>query len=100
VGRDYSQRPGMTTVARVHRPFVDHDARGRRQLRVVNRHLGDPDRWTRVSSPIPGGYSRFTVPLARPGSWHQPGLVFVVTGPYYAENGPIQAGVVRLSDRP
>ena len=43
------------------------------------------------------GYSRFTIPLASTGSWHRPGLVFVVTGPYYAENGPIQAGVVQLT---
>ena len=60
----------------------------------LNRHLGDPNKWTRLSSAIPGGYSRFTVPLARTGP---SGLLFVVTGPYYGQNGPIQAGVVRLS---
>jgi hypothetical protein len=63
----------------------------------VNRHLGEPGRWTRVPSAIPGGYSRFTIPLARTGSWRRDGLVFVVTGPYYGEDGPIQAGVVQLS---
>ena len=60
----------------------------------LNRHLGDPNKWTRLPSAIPGGYSRFTVPLARTGP---SGLLFVVTGPYYGQNGPIQAGVVRLS---
>ena len=62
----------------------------------VNRHFGDPRSWTRVSSPIPGGYSRQTIPLAGTGSRWKPGLVFVVTGPVYAVNGPIQAGVVRI----
>lgn len=47
----------------------------------INRALGDPDKWTRLSSAIPGGYSRFTIPLAGPGWGRQPGLVFVVTGP-------------------
>jgi hypothetical protein len=62
----------------------------------VNRHLGDPRRWTRISSPIPGGYSRQTIPLPGTGSRREPGLVFVVTGPVYGVNGPIQAGVVRI----
>lgn len=62
----------------------------------INRDLGDPGRWTRLSSPMPGGYSRFTVPLASPGSWRRPGLVFVVTGPYYGQQCPIQAGVIQL----
>jgi hypothetical protein len=158
VGTDYSQRPGMTTVAQVnHRLWImTHEAGGNSgdnfyavhyklakdpesfgpapdvvlhdqdgyipsaaptvswsdsggpmgtivvtansdQDFFVNRHLGDPDKWTRVSSAIPGGYSRFTIPLARTGSRQQRGLVFVVTGPYYGENGPIQAGVVQLS---
>jgi hypothetical protein len=34
--------------------------------------------------------------LADPGSWHQAGLVFVVTGAPYAEQAPIQAGVIQL----
>lgn len=63
----------------------------------INRHLGHPDRWTRLSSAVPGGYSRFTIALPSTGPRRQPGLVFVVTGPYYAENGPIQAGVVQLA---
>ncbi|WP_245666021.1 sialidase family protein [Actinoplanes subtropicus] len=152
VGTDYNQRPGMTTVARVHRRLwiMTHEAGGNSgdnfyavhyklaadpesfgpapdivlhdrdgyvpsaaptvswsdsggpmgtivvtansdQDFFVNRHLGDPGKWTRLSSPIPGGYSRFTIPLPHTG------LVFVVTGPYYAESGPIQAGVVELS---
>jgi len=62
----------------------------------VNRHLGDPRRWTRVTSAIPGGYSRQTIPLAGAAPWREPGLVFVVTGPTYGVNGPIQAGVVRI----
>ena len=80
---------------------ADHGERARGhqgdQDFFVNRHLGHPDKWTRVSSAIPGGYSRFTVPLAGTGSWRQPGLVFVVTGPNYGENGPIQAGMVQLT---
>jgi hypothetical protein len=158
VGTDYSQRPGMTTVAQVRHSLwiMTHEAGGNSgdnfyavhyklatdpeafgpapdlvlkdqdgylpsaaptvswsdsggptgtivvtansdQDFFVNRHLGDPGRWTRLPSAIPGGYSRFTIPLARTGSWRQPGLVFVVTGPYYAEDGPIQAGVVELA---
>jgi len=157
VGTDYSQRPGMTTVARIGSRLwiLTHEAGGNSgdnfyavhyklardpesfgpapdivlhdrdgyipsaapvvswsdaggpagtivvtansdQDFFVNRHLGDPDRWTRVPSAIPGGYSRFTVPLNGSGPRHRSGLVFVVTGPYYAENGPIQAGVVPL----
>ncbi len=158
VGTDYSQRPGMTTVAQVHHSLwiMTHEAGGNSsdnfyavhyklatdpesfgpapdvvlhdqdgyipsaaptvswsdsggpmgtivvtansdQDFFINRDLGDPDKWIRMSSAIPGGYSRFTIPLANTGSWQQPGLVFVVTGPYYAENGPIQAGVVQLT---
>jgi hypothetical protein len=63
----------------------------------LNRALGAPDQWTRVSSPMPRGYSRFTIPLESPGSWRRPGLVFVVTGAPYAEQAPIEAGVIPLS---
>lgn len=158
VGTDYSQRPGMTTVAQIHHrlwimtheagdnsgnnfyavhyklardpesfgPAPDvvlHDQDGyipsaaptvswsdsggpmgtivvtanSDQDIFINRHLGDPDKWTRVPSAMPGGYSRFTIPLASADSWRRRGLVFVVTGPYYAENGPIQAGVIQLT---
>lgn len=158
VGTDYSQRPGMTTVAQVHHHLwiMTHEAGGNSgdnfyavhyklardpelfgpapdlvlhdqggylpsaaptvswsdsggptgtivvtansdQDLFVNRHLGHPEKWTRVSSAIPGGYSRFTIPLARTRPWDPPGLVFVVTGPYYAQKGPIQAGVIRLT---
>lgn len=62
----------------------------------LNRALGDTGKWTRFSSAMPRGYSRFTIPLAEPGSWHRPGLVFVVTGAPYAEDAPIQAGVIQL----
>lgn len=62
----------------------------------INRDLGDPGKWTRLSSAMPRGYSRFTIPLAEPGTWRQPGLVFVVTGAPYAEDAPIQAGVIQL----
>jgi hypothetical protein len=157
VGTDYSQRPGMTTVAQVRHDlwimtheaggnsgdnfyavhyklakdpesfgpapdFVLHDQDGyipsaaptvswsdsggpmgtivvtanSDQDFFINRHLGDSHRWTRASSTIPGGYSRFTIPLSGTGLRQRSGLVFVVTGPYYAENGPIQAGVVQL----
>ena len=158
VGTDYSQRPGMTTVAQVRHDLwvMTHEAGGNSgdnfyavhyklakdpesfgpapdillydqngyipsaaptvswsdsggplgtivvtansdQDLFINRHLGDPGRWTRVSSAIPGGYSRFTVPLAGRPPGQRPGLVFVVTGPYYAEDGPIQAGVIQLA---
>ncbi len=157
VGTDYSQRPGMTTVAQVHQKLwiMTHEAGGNSgdnfyavhyklakdpesfgpapdillhdqdgyipsaaptvswsdsggpvgtivvtansdQDLFINRNLGDPDKWARVSTAIPGGYSRFTMPLASTGPRQRSGLVFVVTGPYYAENGPIQAGVVQL----
>jgi hypothetical protein len=62
----------------------------------LNRDLGDPDKWTRLSSAMPRGYSRFSIPLASPGSWRQPGFVFVVTGAPYGEQAPIQAGVIQL----
>ncbi|WP_425957000.1 sialidase family protein [Xylanimonas sp. McL0601] len=68
----------------------------------INRDLGAPGRWTRVSSPMPAGYSRFTVPLDSPGSWQRPGLVFVITGPTFNDSFDpskphlIQAGVISL----
>jgi hypothetical protein len=157
VGTDYSQRPGMATVARIHdnlwiltqeaggdsgdnfyavhykmarspesfgpaTAHVLHDQDGyipsaapvvswsdsggpmgtivvtanSDQDFFINRALGDPNRWTRLPSAMPGGYSRFTIPLASPGPWSRSGLVFVVTGPVYGEQGPIQAGIVQL----
>lgn len=68
----------------------------------INRDLGAPDKWTRLSSPMPAGYSRFTVPLDSPGSWQRPGLVFVITGPTFNDSFDptkphlIQAGVIAL----
>lgn len=126
VGDEYSQRPGMITVAQVHRSLwimtyeygvsdtyypvryklaPDPESFGRSPAHelldqdgyapsaaptvawsdsggpggsivvsansdadfFVNRALGDPGRWTRLSSPMPRGYSRFTIPLARHG---------------------------------
>jgi hypothetical protein len=155
VGEEYSQRPGMTTVAQVHhslwimtyefgvsdtyypvryklardpesfgpspaQELLDQDgyapsaaptvawsdsggplgtivvSANSDQDFFVNRALGDPGRWTRLSSPMPRGYSRFTIPLADPGSWRRPGLVFVATGAPYGEQAPIQAGVIQL----
>ncbi|MGH6655194.1 MAG: exo-alpha-sialidase [Actinocrinis sp.] len=157
VGTDYSQRPGMTTVAQIHDSMwiMTHEAGGNSgdnfyavhyklardpesfgpavehvlhdqsgyipsaapvvswspcggpmgtilvtansdQDFFINRALGDPGKWTRLSSAMPGGYSRFTIPLASPQSRNRSGLVFVVTGPYYGDQGPIQAGVVQL----
>jgi hypothetical protein len=156
VGTDYSQRPGMTTVAQVKHDLwimtyefgvsatyypvryklardpeqfasspalalLDQDGYAPSSAPVVswtdsggpmgtiflsansdqdfflNRALGDPRKWTRLSSTMPRGYSRFAIPLESPGSWHRPGLAFVVTGPPYGEQAPIQAGVVSLS---
>ncbi len=62
----------------------------------INRHLGDPRKWTRLSSPMPAGYSRFTIPLDGPGEPHDRGLVFVITGPQYGKQAPIEAGVISL----
>jgi hypothetical protein len=68
----------------------------------INRDLGDPGKWTRLSSPMPNGYSRFTIPLDDPGQPKDPGLVFVVTGPTYNDafnrDAPhaIQAGIISL----
>jgi len=63
----------------------------------VNRHLGDPRRWTRLSTPIPAGYSRQSIPLDGPGAPQNRGLVFIVTGAQYGESAPIQAGVVSVA---
>lgn len=155
VGTDYSQRPGMTTVAQVHhslwimtyefgvsdtyypvryklardpesfgaspaQELLDQDwyapsaapavawsdsggplgtivvSANSDQDFFVNRALGDPDKWTRLSSAMPRGYSRFAIPLADPGPRRRPGLVFVVTGAPYGDQAPIQAGVIQL----
>lgn len=64
----------------------------------INRHLGDPDRWTRLSSPMPAGYSRFTMPLDGAGRPHDRGLVFVIAGAQYGESAPVQAGIVSVAD--
>jgi hypothetical protein len=62
----------------------------------LNRALGDPAEWTRLSTPMPRGYSRFTIPLTDPGPRRRQDLTFVVTGAPYAEDAPIQAGVIQL----
>jgi hypothetical protein len=156
VGTDYSQRPGMTTVAQVkHSLWImtyefgvsdsyypvryklardpEHFASSPAQALLdqdgyapsaaptvswsdsggpmgtivvsansdqdffINRALGAPHRWTRLSTAMPRGYSRFTIPLESPGSWRRPGLLFVVTGPPYGEQAPVQDGVIRLN---
>lgn len=64
----------------------------------INNALGDPQEWTTLSSPMPAGYSRFTLPLDGPGSPppQDGGLVFVITGPQYGVSGPVVAGVIQL----
>lgn len=62
----------------------------------INRDLGNPSKWTRLSSPMPAGYSRFTIPLDGPGCSRDPGLVFVITGAQYGESAGIEAGVISL----
>lgn len=64
----------------------------------VNRDLGDPGKWTRVSSPMPAGYSRFTIPLGDAGCAQDPGLVFVITGAQYGDPGGVSAGIISLGN--
>ncbi len=155
VGEDYSNRPGMTTVAQVHHdlwimtyeygvsatyypvryklardpesfasspaialldqdgyapsaaPTVSWSDSGGPMGTIVvsansdqdfflNRDLGNPEKWTRMSTFMPRGYSRFTIALNDPGSWRRNGHVFVITGAPYGEQAPIQAGVIEL----
>jgi hypothetical protein len=60
----------------------------------TNRDLGNPRRWTRLSSPMPAGYSRFTIPLDGPGGPRNRGLVFVITGAQYGKSAPVEAGII------
>ncbi len=62
----------------------------------INRDLGNPSKWTRLSSPMPAGYSRFTIPLDGPGYPKDPGLVFVITGAQYGDSAGIEAGIISL----
>ncbi|WP_205865048.1 hypothetical protein [Planctomonas sp. JC2975] len=64
----------------------------------INRALGDPGSWTRLSSPMPAGYSRFTIPLDMPGGPRKPGMVFVITGAQYNQAGGMEAGVISLDN--
>ncbi|MFF0267421.1 sialidase family protein [Kribbella sp. NPDC004536] len=64
---------------------------------LINRNLGDPAAWRRFSSPMPAGYSRFTIPLEGPGDPHNRGLVFVITGAQYGKSGPVEAGIISLA---
>ncbi|WP_371403034.1 glycoside hydrolase [Kribbella sp. NBC_00662] len=64
----------------------------------INRDLGNPGAWTRLSSPMPAGYSRFTIPLEGPGAPQNRGLVFVITGAQYGNSGPVEAGIISLGD--
>jgi hypothetical protein len=63
---------------------------------LINRELGDPAAWTRLPSPMPAGYSRFTIPLDGPGAPQNRGLVFVITGAQYGKTGPVEAGIISL----
>jgi hypothetical protein len=63
----------------------------------INRDLGNPGKWTRLSSPMPAGYSRFTIPLDGPGCTRD-GLVFVITGAQYGKPGGVEAGIISLGD--
>jgi hypothetical protein len=63
----------------------------------INRHLGDPRKWTRLSSPMPAGYSRYTIPLDGPGSPKDRGLVFVITGAQYGTSAPVEAGIISVA---
>jgi hypothetical protein len=62
----------------------------------INRELGAAGAWTRLSSPMPAGYSRYTLPLDGPGSPQDRGLVFVITGAQYGKSGPVEAGIISL----
>jgi hypothetical protein len=64
----------------------------------INRDLGDPGKWTLLSSPMPAGYSRQTIPLDGPGSPENRGLVFVIAGAQYGESAPVTAGIISLGD--
>lgn len=64
----------------------------------INRDLGDPAKWSLLSSPMPAGYSRFTMPLDGPGDPHDLGLIFVITGAQFGESAPVQAGVISVRD--
>lgn len=64
----------------------------------INRDLGNPGAWTRLSTPMPAGYSRFTIPLDGPGAPQNRGLVFVITGAQYGNSGPVEAGIISLGN--
>ena len=64
---------------------------------LINRDLGDPAKWTRLSSPMPRGYSRYTIPLDGPGSPQNRGLVFVITGSPYGTAAPVTAGIISVA---
>jgi hypothetical protein len=59
----------------------------------INRDLGHAEKWTRLSSPMPAGYSRFTIPLDAP---QKRGLVFVITGAQYGKSAPVEAGIISV----
>jgi hypothetical protein len=63
----------------------------------INRELGDAGEWTRLSSTMPAGYSRFTIPLDGPGRPQNRGLVFVITGAQYGDSGGVEAGVISVA---
>lgn len=64
----------------------------------INRDLGNAGKWTRLSSPMPAGYSRFTIPLDGLSSPQNRGLVFVITGGQYGKSAPVEAGIISVDD--
>ena len=65
---------------------------------LINRDLGDPDKWLRLSTPMPAGYSRQTIPLDPAASPDEQGLVLVITGAQYGTTAPVQVGIVSVAD--
>jgi hypothetical protein len=63
----------------------------------INRALGDPGQWTQVSSPIPAGYSRQTIPIDDPAE-QRDDLVLIVTGAQYGKRGDVEAGIIALGE--
>ncbi|RZS90833.1 hypothetical protein EV189_0062 [Motilibacter rhizosphaerae] len=62
----------------------------------LNKAGGDPGAWTRLSTPMPRSYSRFSAPIESPGSLRRTGSVLVISGAPYGASAPIQAGVIQL----
>ncbi|GAB3395714.1 hypothetical protein GCM10027568_28220 [Humibacter soli] len=65
---------------------------------LINRDLGDPNKWLRLSSPMPAGYSRQTIPLDPAANTAEQGLVFVITGAQYGKSLPPSVGIISAAD--